>query len=273
MIRARAEVLKLAITEILMQQQGPTPSADRTTLSRLRSLSVRRVKNAAVAWSLSPVARSVLRSGLTYLSPQRLRALERQVKRLDREGVRGDFIECGVALGGSAILLAALLSSQRRFHGYDVFEMIPPPGPKDESDAHNRYDVIKSGTSSGIGGKQYYGYVNNLYDVVVGNFHKHGLVVDDDRIRLHRGLFGDTLRFSPGSQIALAHIDCDWYEPVQLCLERIYPHLSVGGVMILDDYNAWRGCRKAADAFLADKRDLKVVTTKPNAVILRVAGR
>lgn len=267
--RHRGDVLTRWIMEVIMQQQGPNSSADRTTLARLRSLSVGRVKNAAVAWSLSPLARSVLRDGLTYLSPQRLRALERQVKRLEREGVRGDFIECGVALGGSAILLASLLSPQRRFHGYDVFEMIPPPGPRDESDAHNRYEVIRSGTSTGIGGKQYYGYVQNLYDVVVDNFRKHGVVVDGERISLHRGLFEETLQFSPGSQIALAHIDCDWYEPVQLCLERIYPRLSTGGVMILDDYNAWRGCRKAADAFLADKRDLVVITTKPNAVILR----
>ncbi|HEY5809775.1 MAG TPA: TylF/MycF/NovP-related O-methyltransferase, partial [Povalibacter sp.] len=174
------------------------------TISRLRSLSVGRVRNAAVAWSLSPTARSALRSGLTYLSPLKLRALEQQVRRLDREGIRGDFVECGVALGGSAILLASMLSPQRSFHGYDVFEMIPPPGPKDENDAHERYEVIKSGTSTGIAGKQYYGYVKNLRDVVVDNFSKFGLVVDNDRICLHQGLFEDTLRFSPDSQVALA---------------------------------------------------------------------
>jgi asparagine synthase (glutamine-hydrolysing) len=241
-------------------------------ISKFSSKPLRTLRNAAVTWSLSPQARSVMRSGLTYLSPQRLRVLERQARRITRAGIRGDFNECGVALGGSAILLASLLTPQRSFHGYDVFEMIPSPGPQDERDAHERYGVIKSGTSTGIGGHQYYGYVEKLYDEVVDSFRRHGLVVDNERICLHRGLFEQTLRFDPDSRVALAHIDCDWHDPVLLCLERIYARLSVGGCMILDDYNAWRGCRKAADAFLADKPDLVLTATRPNAIILRVAA-
>lgn len=252
-----------------MQSNSPSPSA-RAPLSRLRRLSFRRMRNTAVKWSLSACARSVMKNGLTYLSPQKLRVLERYVKRLDREGVQGDFIECGVALGGSAILLSSLLSPDRSFHGYDVFEMIPPPGPKDERDAHERYKVIETGASSGIGGEQYYGYMANLRDVVVDNFRKFGLAVDNERICLHQGLFENTLQFNAGSQVALAHIDCDWHDPVRLCLERIYQHLAVGGCMILDDYNDFRGCRKAADGFLAEKPDLVLVASAPNAIICRV---
>ena len=220
---------------------------------------------------LSARARSVIKNRLTYLAPQRLRVLERCVKRLDQEGIPGNFIECGVALGGSAILLSSLLSPQRSFHGYDVFETIPAPGPKDGPDAHKRYQVIKTGASTGIGGEQYYGYLPNLRDVVVGNFSKFGLTVDNQRISLHRGLFEDTLQLAAGTQIALAHIDCDWHDPVRLCLERIYEHLAVGGYMILDDYNDYRGCRAATDGFLAEKSDLVLVTTTPNALIRRVA--
>jgi O-methyltransferase len=253
-----------------MLLDSPSTSA-RAPLSRIRRLSFQRVRTAAVKWSLSPCARSVMKNGLTYLSPQKLRAIERCVKRLDREGIRGDFIECGVALGGSAILLSSLLSPGRSFHGYDVFEMIPPPGPQDEPDAHERYAVIKTGASAGIGGEQYYGYMANLRDVVVQNFSKYGQAVDDKRICLHRGLFENTLQFAAGSQVALAHIDCDWYDPVRLCLERIYAHLAVGGCMILDDYNDFRGCRKAADGFLAEKPDLALVATAPNAIIRRIA--
>ena len=60
---------------------------------------------------------------------------------------------------------------------------------------------------------------------------------------------------------------------VQLCLERIYARLAIGGCMILDDYNGWRGCRKATDAFVAEKRDLVLEATKPNAVILRIEAQ
>lgn len=247
-----------------MQPNSPSPSV-RTSISKL----LPRMRNAAAKWSLSSTGRSVMKARLTYLSARKLRVLERYARRLDREGIHGDFIECGIALGGSAILLSALLSPQRNFHGYDVFEMIPPPGPQDERDSHERYRVIKAGASGGIGGGQYYGYIANLRDVVVQNFSNFGLAVDNKRISLHQGLFEHTLRFDPDAQIALAHIDCDWHDPVRLCLERIYAQLAVGGYMILDDYNAYRGCRKATDGFLAEKRDLVLLASAPNAIIRR----
>lgn len=247
--------------------QPNSPSSVRASISKL----LPRVRNAAAKLSLSGTARSVLKSRLTYLSPRKLRVLERCARELDRKGVKGDFIECGIALGGSAILLASLLSPQRNFSGYDVFEMIPPPGPKDERDSHERYKVIKSGASGGIAGEQYYGYIENLRDVVAGNFDRFGVPVDNKHISLHQGLFENTLRFDPDARIALAHIDCDWHDPVRLCLERIYAQLPIGGFMILDDYNAYQGCRKATDAFLAENRDLVLVATTPNAVIRRTA--
>lgn len=246
---------------------NPSPSA---VSSSAALAALRRIKQAALVWQLSPQARRVLADGLTYLSVHKLYAIERAVRRADRRGVPGDFVECGVALGGSAIVLSSLLSPQRRFRGYDVFEMIPPPGPNDEHDAHARYEVIKSGTSPGIRGQPYYGYMANLRDVVVENFKHHHLVVDGERICLQRGLFADTLHFTPDTRIALAHIDCDWYEPVRLCLERIHPQLAVDGCMILDDYNNYEGCRKATDEFLRGKTDLVLVASKPNALIRRV---
>ena len=54
---------------------------------------------------------------------------------------------------------------------------------------------------------------------------------------------------------ALAHIDADWYQSVMTCLERIEPHLSPGGVLVIDDYDHWSRCRKAVDEYFADKRD------------------
>ena len=51
--------------------------------------------------------------------------------------------------------------------------------------------------------------------------------------------------------IAFAHIDVDWFDPVKVSLERIFPKLTRGGSIILDDYFAWGGCKKATDEFLA----------------------
>jgi asparagine synthase (glutamine-hydrolysing) len=55
--------------------------------------------------------------------------------------------------------------------------------------------------------------------------------------------------------IALAHIDCDWYDPVRFCLHAVADKVSEGGIVIIDDYNDWGGCRKAVDEFIAERSD------------------
>lgn len=208
---------------------------------------------------------------LTYLDERKVASLVDCLEKVDRGGVPGDVYEAGVALGGSAILLATLIGRHRRFHGYDVFEQIPPPSERDEEDAHSRYATIAEGRSEGIGGDRYYGYIPNLHAEVVRSFERYGLQVGGDRISLHKGLFEDTLE--PDGPVALAQIDCDWHDPVKLCLERIHPLLSVGGYLVVDDYNDYSGCRTATDGFLLAHRDLEVERTDPHLVARRVANR
>jgi asparagine synthase (glutamine-hydrolysing) len=216
--------------------------------------------------SLSPLARRVRGERLTYLSDDKLANLEWCAREVRRHDVPGDVVEAGVAMGGSAIVLAAQLTPERAFDGYDVFGMIPPPSEHDGGDAHERYDVIASGGSTGIDGDPYYGYVDDLYDRVVRSFHAHG-VAPGERVRLHRGLFENTL--SPEGPLALVHIDSDWYEPVRLCLERTYPHLSPGAFVVLDDYHDYEGCRTATDEFLRAHPDLERVRDRGNLVLRR----
>jgi asparagine synthase (glutamine-hydrolysing) len=54
--------------------------------------------------------------------------------------------------------------------------------------------------------------------------------------------------------VALAHVDGDWYDSVMTCLQRIEPRLTQGGVLIIDDYDAWSGCRRAVDEYFKDKQ-------------------
>lgn len=217
------------------------------------------------------MAASVRDDRLTYLEEEKVASLIDCLEEIDRAGVPGDVYEAGVALGGSAVLLATLMGRRRRFHGYDVFEQIPPPSERDQEDAHSRYATIAEGRSEGIGGDRYYGYVPDLHDEVARSFERYGLQVDGDRISLHKGLFEDTLK--PDGPIALAHIDCDWHDPVKLCLERIYPQLSKGGFVVLDDYNDYTGCRTATDGFLLAHGDLEVVRARPHLVARRTAIR
>jgi len=218
---------------------------------------------------LPAVFKKVREQSLTYLSPDRLISIYESLRRVKRERVPGDFAEFGIALGGSAIAIAKQLDGERRFYGFDVFRMIPPPSESDDDDARARYDVIQTGRSPGLGGDPYYGYVDNLYQQVVDRFGGFGIPIDQKRVHLVRGLFEDTVVFPREQRFAFLHIDCDWFEPVQLCLERTLPHLSPNALVIIDDYNDYRGCRRATDEFLRDHPELTLIATHPHAILRR----
>jgi O-methyltransferase len=229
-----------------------------------------RLKSYTAGRALSPVARRALAERLTYLSVEKLRSLEECARAIDRELVPGDVIEAGIALGGSSIVLASTLAPERHFHGYDLFGQIPPPSERDDERSHERYAVIASGASNGLGGDDYYGYLPDLYERVVAAFERFGLSVDQERIALHRGLFEDTL--SPTGPVALAHIDSDWYDPVSLCLARLEPMLSPGAYVVLDDYLDYGGCAEATGEFLTAHPDFAVVREAGNLVLRRTPG-
>lgn len=207
--------------------------------------------------TLGADAKRVRAERLTYLSPNKLHRLERFCDEAVAAVPDGDVLEFGVALGGSAILLAKRArAAERCFAGFDVFAMIPPPASeKDDAKSKARYETIASGQSKGIGGDQYYGYRDNLYDEVCASFRRHGLTPHSEAVLLIKGLFEDTWPAYPAGPVAFAHIDCDWYDPVKFCLQAVAERMPPGGVILLDDYNDYGGCRTATDEFLVANRD------------------
>lgn len=210
----------------------------------------------AQAWAyarLPRIARTVMRERLTYLSPVKLRRLHEALDEVDGCAVPGAIVEFGIALGGSATALAARRGG-RDFHGFDVFGQIPAPDPdKDGARAVRRYEVIAEGASTGIRGDDYYGYMTDLHERVAATMAAHGVPVDGDTVALHQGLFDESWPRVADRipRIALAHIDCDWHDPVAFCLEAIAARVSPGGVIVLDDYFDYEGCRAATEEFLA----------------------
>lgn len=198
------------------------------------------------------VIQGVIDQKLTYLEKSALLDLVSVVIENESNQLDGIIIETGCALGGSAIVLASAKHKGRKLAVYDVFGMIPPPSARDEQDIHERYQVITSGKSEGLGDQLYYGYEEDLYGKVSQSFSDFGLEVSKNNIDLIKGLYEDTLAIN--SPVALAHIDCDWYDSVFVCLSRIEPYLIKGGTLIIDDYAAWSGCRKAVDEYFKDKR-------------------
>jgi predicted O-methyltransferase YrrM len=197
----------------------------------------------------------VRNANLTYLDERALIDLA-TVARHTRT-MNGIIVEAGSALGGSAIVLAAAKDPQTPLHLYDVFGTIPAPSEADGQAAAQRFEEILTGRSKGIGGGVYYGYRNDLVESVQTELRNAGFEPAEHSISLHPGLFQDTLDLV--EPVALAHLDCDWYDSVSTCLDRIWPWLVPGGVVVIDDYFHWEGCRVAVDDFLARTSGVRAV--------------
>jgi hypothetical protein len=77
-----------------------------------------------------------------------------------------------------------------------------------------------------------------------------------DGVELIKGLVEETIPGAMPDRIAILRLDTDWYEPTRHELEHLWPRLAPGGVLIVDDYGAWKGSQQATDEFLRDKPEL-----------------
>ena len=178
----------------------------------------------------------------TMLLYARLSALYEAARRLEKEGIEGSFVECGVWNGGSAGVVAAV-AKERHIWLFDSWKGLPEP---------SIYDISLRGQPGQKG--MALGSEEKARELL---FEK--LKLNDGTIHLVRGWFSDSLpaRKNEVGQIALLHLDCDWYESVKLCLEELYDRVVIGGYVFIDDYGHWRGCKKAVDEFIK-KRTLGV---------------
>lgn len=171
----------------------------------------------------------------TMCSNARLRGLYRALRYVVRDKIAGDVVECGCARGGSAALMALTLrrlGSRRKLWLFDTFEGLPAPSSEDPD-----FEIADLFTGACVG---------TLHEVR-GLFERLDVA---DGVTFVKGLFQETLPVTPIGQIAVLHIDGDWYESVKVCLESLYDKVVAGGVIQLDDYGYWAGARKAVDEFM-----------------------
>ncbi len=202
------------------------------------------------------LAEKVTAKKLTYLNRSKLFLLLESIKKVNDENVEGLFLEAGCALGGSLVIISSY-AKNRKVLAYDTFAMIPPPTAEDPPEVHERYKIIASGKSKGLGDDIYYGYRNDLLSFVSSNIAELSGDQALKQTKLFKGLLQDTMKLD--NPIAFAHIDVDWYEPVLHSITQIWPLLSAGGIVIFDDYSDWGGCKKAVNEYFADKNDYQFV--------------
>jgi predicted O-methyltransferase YrrM len=178
-------------------------------------------------------------------------ALWRAVEYIVRNNIAGDFVECGVYRGGSTMLAAEALKhfgdASRNLFLYDTFAGMTDPTPRDIDFAgRTPRDHLKA-----WGAKTMSGMTNSPLDQVRANLATTGLA--PHRFTFVQGKVEDTIPATlPPGQISILRLDTDWYESTRHELLHLFPRLTPGGVLIVDDYGFWRGAREACDEYFQE---------------------
>jgi hypothetical protein len=173
-------------------------------------------------------------------------ALYDAVRHIVRNNIPGDIVECGVWRGGSALVAALTLRAMRAERNlwlYDTFEGMTAPTELDvDREGHRASDYMERYSDDG---KWCYA---DLADVR-RTFRLNGF--GEAGLRFIRGDVLQTLPNVSPDRISVLRLDTDWYQSTKLELELLYPKLSPGGVLIIDDYGYWEGSRRAVDEYFA----------------------
>ena len=189
----------------------------------------------------------------TMLGEARLYSLFSLAKYICAQDVRGNFVECGVAAGGSSALLAEVMArysqQSRRLFCFDTFEGMPAASVFDIS--HGR-----PADATGWGAGTCAAPEASAREAC----QKLGV---EKLVEPIKGVFADTLpvnRERIGS-IALLHMDGDWYSSTRDILENLFDQVVTGGRIQIDDYGCWEGCKRAVREF-ENARGLKFEITQ-----------
>lgn len=178
----------------------------------------------------------------TMIGELRLANVRNLTEEVIGKRVKGDFIETGVWRGGACILFRAVLKAHhvkdRCVWVADSFEGLPPPNeeeyPADVGDMFHTFPELSISLEQ-----------------VKCNFKKYDLL--DDQVKFLKGWFKDTLPNAPIKKLAILRLDGDMYESTKDALVALYDKVSVHGYVIIDDYHAVEGCRKAVHDFLSER--------------------
>lgn len=188
----------------------------------------------------------------TATSIERVYALKNAITYIIKNNIKGDFVECGVWKGGSCMLMAKTLvneeEKERKIWMYDTFDGMTEP-TEDDSEIETNIsgsDLLKN-TPKNTDKFNMWAYAP--LEMVKKNMKK--TMFPEERIHFIEGKVEDTLSKTKPQNIALLRLDTDWYESTKCELEQLYPLLSIGGVLIIDDYGHFSGAKKAVDEYFS----------------------
>jgi hypothetical protein len=236
------DVLERALTHMLYRpldirwEENPQPD-DWHGSDELREAAIRELSQEGFNWEkVRAEGRDWPWFAQTMVGLDRIANVRACAERALQDGVPGDMIETGVWRGGVVILMRAILEAyndrDRIVFAADSFQGVPPPADAYPSDADSRLHDAKA--------------LAIPREEVERNFELYGLL--DDQVRFLEGWFKDTLPTVKDRTWSVVRLDGDLYESTMDALVNLYPGLSVGGFLIVDDYGHGP-CREAVLEF------------------------
>ena len=184
------------------------------------------------------------------MSGERAEFLYDTVYRQVKEQVPGDFVECGVWKGGNCMLMALALQElgeNRTIWMYDTYQGMPTPGEEDVTfDGDRKAKDI-----------WHEGWCEASFEEVLANMQS----VNAKNYKMIAGKVQNTIPKHAPESISILRLDTDFYASTKHELFHLYPRLSIGGILIMDDYYKWKGSRKACDEFLPNKLFTRIGTS------------
>ena len=185
----------------------------------------------------------------TMTSAERIYALVQAVRYLSLANIAGGIVECGVWRGGSmaaaALTLLQLQDLKRDMYLFDTFQGMTEPTENDvDYEGREAAKLLRTEHS--------FKCDDASLEVV-----KHVLLETGypaERMHFVRGKVEETIPNRAPDLIALLRLDTDWYESTKHELLHLFPRLSQGGVLIIDDYGHWKGAREACDEYFKQNR-------------------
>jgi O-methyltransferase len=200
----------------------------------------------------------------TLTSAERIMATLDSVDYIVRRGIPGALVECGVWRGGSVLTMIMGLQRHNVFdrdvYLYDTFEGMTAPSDLDTSAFED--PAITTWSRASAAGQRAWDYF--FGSEVFGLDQVRELVLSTgyppEKVHFEVGAVAETLPARAPDEVALLRLDTDFYDSTRHELVHLYPRLVTGGVLIVDDYGHWDGCRRAVDDYFRESAPLPLLS-------------
>ena len=241
------ELIKRAVRRLLGRSGESAPAAEPPEVATLSDRD-REIVDKAMPYSMT--------------GQERIVSLIDAVRYCVKRDVPGAFVECGVWRGGSVMAMIYTLQelgrADRDIYLFDTFEGMTTPTEVDTSPV----DRTALEWFKDVEGTEHraFPHLFDTFDEDLVRKNVLGTGYPAELLHFVKGRVEDTIPGGAPDAISLLRLDTDWYESTRHELVHLYPRLAQGGVLIIDDYGHWDGCRLAVDEYFSTQAEPLLLT-------------